>query len=673
MTSAANVLEITQIQEPDVQGAEIAKKWYMWNMLRQNWVAETTELRKYISATDPTKTSNSKLPWKNKTTIPKLCQIRDNLRANYVASIFPNKKKWLRWEGASRDANTLKKRGAITARSMQWTQQKSYKLEMAKCIDDYVDYGNAFGMAVWKDERVDVTDRGKPGKYGYVGPGFRRISPLDIVMNPIADSWDDTPVIVRSLVTRGELEDQLMKMSGDDSTIAKKMLAYMDNYRMQLLGFGGELVVKDDYLNVDGFTNYRLYLQSNYTEILTFYGDIYDQTNKVFKKNQIITVADRHRVIHQMDNPSILGKKPINHIGWRTRQDNLWAMGPLSNLVGMQYRLDHIENLKADIWDLTAFPPLKIKGYVEDFEWGPFSRITVDEDGDVELLKPEWNVLTANSEMMQLMDLMELMAGSPKEAMGFRTPGEKTKYEVQRLENAAARIFQARTYAFEENFEERVLNDMLELDRRFADSNILASYFDDDTKITVFMDLTPDDISGEGRIIPYAARHFSEQAELVQNLTSFFASPIGGDPGIKAHWSTIKLSKLFEDIFDVQGGNIVQPYIRMAEEADAQRFAQALQAQVLMEGLTPTGLTPDDTIQPNLTSGNGPGGAGGMSPVGSPLDQPVPNSALNGGPTGPPLTHSLATPTMPLPGPTDQGKATPPMQNGGGFPPGNRL
>jgi hypothetical protein len=36
------------------------------------------------------------------------------------------------------------------------------------------------------------------------------------------------------------------------------------------------------------------------------------------------------------------------------------------------------------------------------------------------------------------MNLMEEMAGAPKEAMGFRSPGEKTKYEVQRLESAAS-------------------------------------------------------------------------------------------------------------------------------------------------------------------------------------------------------------------------------------------
>ena len=35
---------------------------------------------------------------------------------------------------------------------------------------------------------------------------------------------------------------------------------------------------------------------------------------------------------------------------------------------------------------------------------------------------------------------MEEMAGAPKEAMGFRSPGEKTAYEVQRMENAASQV-----------------------------------------------------------------------------------------------------------------------------------------------------------------------------------------------------------------------------------------
>ena len=51
---------------------------------------------------------------------------------------------------------------------------------------------------------------------------------------------------------------------------------------------------------------------------------------------------------------------------------------------------------------------------------------------------PDVNALQANMELANLQEQMEIMAGAPREAMGFRTPGGKTKYEVQSLENAAS-------------------------------------------------------------------------------------------------------------------------------------------------------------------------------------------------------------------------------------------
>jgi hypothetical protein len=81
--------------------------------------------------------------------------------------------------------------------------------------------------------------------------------------------------------------------------------------------------------------------------------------------------------------PSWLGTAPIFHAGWRSRPDNLYAMGPLDNLVGMQYRIDHLENLKADVFDQIALPMLKIRGDVEDFEYMPAGRVYIGEEGDV--------------------------------------------------------------------------------------------------------------------------------------------------------------------------------------------------------------------------------------------------------------------------------------------------
>src|ERR1700761_5053649 len=106
---AGKVLQLQNVWTPDTLGLGIARKYQEWQTFREPWKQETMEVRNYIFATDTTKTTNSKLPWKNKTTIPKICQIRDNLLANYMAAIFP-KRKWLYWEADNQDDNSKAKK-----------------------------------------------------------------------------------------------------------------------------------------------------------------------------------------------------------------------------------------------------------------------------------------------------------------------------------------------------------------------------------------------------------------------------------------------------------------------------------------------------------------------------------------------------------------------------------
>jgi hypothetical protein len=196
------------------------------------------------------------------------------------------------------------------------------------------------------------------------------------------------------------------------------------------------------------------------------------------------------------------------------------------------------------------------------------------------------------------------MAGAPKEAMGFRTPGEKTKYEVQRQENAAGRIFESKINQFERDETEQASNAMLELARRNMTSATIR-IFDDEFKAEAFQNLTVDDIAGIGRLKPVAARHFAEQAQIVQNLTGFFGSPAGQDQGVLVHFSGLKTAMLWEQVLELEDYNIVQPYIRLTEQADAQRLAQSQQESVATEAQTPTGLTADD-YDPELPSNQPP-------------------------------------------------------------------
>ncbi len=280
--------------------------------------------------------------------------------------------------------------------------------------------------------------------------------------------------------------------------------------------------------------------------------------------------------------------------GWKSRL----AAAP-------RYRIDHIENMKADIFDLVTYPVQKVKGFVEDYTWQPGEKIYVSEEGDVEIVQPQVQVLQANMEIQQLEDKMEMMAGAPKEAMGFRTPGEKTKYEVQTLENAAARIFQNKIAQFEEQILEPLLNAMLELATRNMNGVTSIRVFDDEFNLATFQTLTAEDITGIGRIKPVAARHFAEQAQLVQNLTNLSGSPLWQT--VSPHYSGIILAKIFENIFDIKEFKVVTPYIALAEQAEGQRQMQALAEQLQKETTTASGMgedfdmdapIPDEAMQP---------------------------------------------------------------------------
>lgn len=592
MPTGSRVLQLNDVIFADTIGCAISDKFHTWDTLRNSVKTGWRELYKYIYATDTTTTSNSTNDWKNTTTVPKLTQIRDNLYANYMATMFP-RQRWLKWEGANEEDDTKEKEEAIKAYMGYVIDYPEFKNTVSRMVLDYIDNGNTFVTVDWVDERVEQKGR---IQNGYVGPVLRRVSPFDIVLNPTAPDFTRSPKIIRSLVSLGDLEELLQRLSLDDGerAAAKELYNYLKDYRLKVTSFEGDLATPDDFYQVDGFSSFRAYLESGYCEVLTFYGDLYVTETGEFLKNHIIQVVDRHKVIRKTPNPSTAGTPPVFHSGWRPRQDNLWAMGPLDNLVGMQYRTDHIENLKADFFDLVYAPPLKIRGYVEDFKWGPFEKIYVGDDGDVEIMSPEINPLQSNFELDRIAAQMEELAGAPKEAMGIRSPGEKTAYEVQRLENASQRIFQNKIAQFEEQVLEPALNAMLELARRMMDETTVR-VLDNEYNVAIFQSLTSDDISGAGRIRPVAARHFVEVAERVQAITQFFSTGPGMDPAVTVHISGLETARLFEELLNLKDYKLVEPFIRLTEQAEGQQLANQHEEDTMMGMATPSGMTPEDS------------------------------------------------------------------------------
>jgi hypothetical protein len=586
----SKVQELRDILTPEILAADIVSKYSQWKIQRDVKEEEWKELRNYVFATDTSTTSNRTLPWKNSTTTPKLAQIRDNLHANYMAALFSNPD-WMKWEGDNQDDNIRTKREGIEAYMKNKVKASGFELTIARLLYDFIDYGNVFGEVIFVNEETTDTITGETIK-GYVGPKLIRTSPFDIVFNPTAMSFQQSPKIVRYVKSIGELEQELQErpdLAYDEGIIQK-----IKDVRTSIHEFrDGDLDKAEGYL-LDGFGSMKEYYASGYVEILEFEGDIYDAASKTFYKNHLITIVDRKYVARKIQNPSWLGHGARGHVGWRERPDNLYAMGPLENLVGMQYRIDHLENLKADALDLTIHPPKVITGDVEAFTWGPDAEIHIsDGDGKVELLSPNVAAFQVNNEIAYLMSLMDEMSGSPREAMGIRTPGEKTAFEVQQLQNAAGRIFQDKIGKFEKEFIEPILNIMLEIGRRNLIGADVVRIMDDELGMVDFLSVTKEDIKASGRLRPVGANHFAAQAQLVQNLAGVFGGPVG--QMIAPHVSTKNLAKAVEELFGWEKYAVIRENVAIFEQAESQQLMNNLQEQMQVEQQIPVepGLPPE--------------------------------------------------------------------------------
>jgi hypothetical protein len=554
----------------------IADMWTRWDNARNSWKSDQQELRQYLFATDTRSTSNNKLPWKNSTVTPKLTQIRDNLHANYMAALFPSEN-WFFWESTDKDAELAKKRFAITNYMKQKLKASNFQLLVSKLIYDYIDFGNV--VVTYDYVRDTISDKNGNLVNKYIGPRAYRINPNDLVFNPLSEDFSKTPVVRRMLKSFGDLLSDIETRPGlnYNKAVVDKAMAFRQNFR------DDPEFKKEVNLAIDGFGSADEYLTGDMVELLEFWGDIYDPETKKLLRNQLVTIIDRKWVLRKEPNPMWTGEKPMFHCGWRLRTDNLWAQGPLDQLVGMQYRIDHLENLKADVFDLIAYPVMVISGStVEEFEYEPGAQVFAGDEGNVQFLRPDATALQADMQINELMNRMEELAGAPKQAMGIRTPGEKTKYEVQSLENAAGRIFQSKVSWFERNILEPLLNGMLAESIRNFEGVERIRTIDEDFNTEMYVEVTKADLMAEGKLYPVGARHFAEQARFIQELQQTMAA-VQAMPTVAAHISGKAIAKAMEENLGWNNYKIVKDNAMIFEQAETQRLMNQVSEDIQTE------------------------------------------------------------------------------------------
>lgn len=552
----------------------ISSTFDRWDTARAEQKKNWQELRDFLYAVDTTKTSNAKLPWSNKTTLPKLTQIMENLIANYEAALFPNED-WLKWEAGDYSSTLKDKVSVVTAYTRAKLKAGGFREKVLELLYDWVIYGNCFAVVEYNKVVKEDNDTGLVDVV-FSGAKIRRISPYDIVFNPTALSFRDSPKIVRYMKPLGDIA--LDAQTKPELAYSQEVVdtLYSNRAAFSALGKREKTEVRRAF-QVDGFGSVDEYYQSGVVEILEFMGSVYDPETKKLHKDLIVTIVDRKHVLRVEELPTWNSEEYIKHVGWRNRPDNLWAMSPLENLMGLQYRIDHLENLKADIMDMVAYPIPVLRGDVDWDGWYPGSEVILGDDGSIDLLRVDSAALSYDNQINLIEARMEQYAGAPREAMGIRTAGEKTAYEVQQLQNAASRMFQSKISYFESVFLEPLVNQIFEVSRRNLDGADLISVVDDELGIMDFITITKEDLKVKGNFYPRGARHFAEKARFVQEVTQMLSTM---PPDVTNHLSTKVIAKELAEQFNLDKLGAYQPNIRVLEQIETQRLLQAGQNQL---------------------------------------------------------------------------------------------
>lgn len=578
-----NTFEIKELQQPEGLAAAIADKFVTWENSRDRWYRNAKETLENLYATSTRDIYNQTREYDNSTHIPKITQIRDMLITYYLDAMFslPDYVDWEAYDYDSIDVNT---RNTLKSVAKQMVEDSGFKPTIRELVEDYVDYGNCFATV------VNVTDT-LGDAIIYQGPRAVRLDPLNIYFDPLASDFNRSPKIIRSIKTLGELIAESEDLPEDANMYKEALNKAIKNRSMvrdRLAETNAELI-KDDICNIAGFGNWSSYYASDTVELLTFYGDIYNMEDNKLHRNTRIVVMDRSHVLLEEPIKNYGFKSNIFKAGWRDRKDNLWSMSPLDNIKGMQFMIDFLENKRADIFNYISNPMIVTKGDVEMPEYlYPGCQVGLDVDSDLQFARPDATALQADLYIDRYINLMEEMAGTPREAMGFRTPGEKTAFEVSQLNTASSRLFNEKTRKFELEMLEPLLTLMLRIYMTNPTRTVkIRNQLEDGT--VLFEEVNLDQLQANGRFVAMGSNTYTEKARMAQTVMQIYNSAIPSDPLVFNYFNPKTLAKIIAYTTGLDSWpDIVKENARTNAELEmrqTQEFAQQQLEETQVRGL----------------------------------------------------------------------------------------
>lgn len=541
--------------------------------------ADAKELMDFLDATDTRSTTNNSLPFKNSTTIPKLAHIYQMMVTSYMEHMIPNRN-WIDFVGNDNDAVSAEKREVVRSYVRGKAVASNLGGTLERLVEDFV----TRGYAVVHNRHVTETTTTVENRQisNYTGTVAERVSPSDFFWDVTATTLPRANKCVRTLYTMGGLKKEIRDgtfplMSEEDF---EKLRSERRSVREALSdGYNGRR--KYDSLCKKGYGDMLNYVNEGVVEVLRFYGDFYDEQNDELWDNYEITLIDRKIVGRRESLDNWQASQALHVTVYEFQKDTLAPIGPLHRLVGMQYKLDKRENFREDMHDKFLSPTLKKVGDVREkgTRGGPDHTFEVEEQGDVAWMTPPAEVLQPDNTLFVIMQLMEELSGSPKESIGQRTAGEKTKFEVQLLDRGQNKTFRNKVKKFERELLSPTLNDYLEQGRHHLDAADMVKTFSSDLGISKFVEITADDLNLNGEMVAQGATLFAEKANTLQNLNAIMNSPLG--QSLAPHTSRTNLMRAVEMLADLEQYDIYTFGIGVQEDQKLQQLVQ--QATTRME------------------------------------------------------------------------------------------
>lgn len=573
-------LSFTDYSSNEIAAATVARYWFEWNNLRVFARNLWGEVDSYIHATD----TNSFIGGTNfdhSTHIPVVSEIHEDLMAIMYSTVLPHED-WLGWRGHTLDPELKTTRKKLLTYIQHVNRENGFRVTMRQIIDDFCRYGNAFAQTIYKNE-IHMNPDGDV-EAGFTGPAIKRISPYDIVFNPTASEFCKTPKIIRSMMSVGEFLQWTQQMEDNGYEVNQEAKqSVLDRRSSGSQTADTSNVQKNQQYVPDGFGTIEQYYMSGFVEVLWFYGSVYDERGQEVHNDRLIVVTDRKNVLLDKEERNAR----IYKAGWKNRPDNLWSQGPLDNIVGINYMINHRENAKNDAIDKFIYPDRAYVGEVDEIydEVTQHTKYIMPEGGSVTDIIPDSTVLTYDNQIAMHLEMARRAARLPQQLAGFRSPGEKTATEVQNLNDGAFRGFINKAEQFEQEFLEPVITSFIDIARENFNS-VITVLGDDEEGITRVLEITEDDLKAKGVLIPYGARRFARQLQQLAGMQSLFST--GAIQVVAPHINLYNLTKAWEELNGFDDFDLVQKFAAIEESVESQQFQAEAERELVNSLQQPT-------------------------------------------------------------------------------------